>query len=816
MKLLCVLFVFGHADLNCRNDLGWDGFRRERPLQAQLGYSLMRSTTFDDTGCKLGWITACLVVDIVTESLSNSTACTSLLRGIPMHHLIATDWPVIELLSHIWSTKWSNSKESLNKECDDQYHVSLSWPEFRGTIIEALNTGEREKLNRMLSLVNDVSWKAANEAIAPNGISIKDMTNRCSHGVAIAGVLRSWGILLSPNGDTQRIAELLLGHYGQIWINSAQIGLDSQWPIYPVMRLLKRIRYFSASEYPSPLRVAHSANVVLVLLRSDNSSMIERISDNYKRLGLWEALSFAPLSESAAKACLSVAGTTKCLPYLNSNPFVTKFTLLYHFLVLSPALLVSRVAVVFDSMWFFESPFRSYSLDLEICEELYSRFFKFNYMMFANTVAVRDFVTIVYRWINEYPFAVERGGLIYLLQHRDPIVNAPSYSYLPPIENVPVLRTRVVRWIAGVEGFYDPDFIGFDFNNVDDIDAVKENLDRYRLVIDNKGSRRFFFEAPSTVLIPFRARGNSSQCVESMYFDNIPEGYTGATNSTADPDFISSTFIKHISYASGCCEKDQVVCSRSAIEVGGANVSTGINGLFLDSKFKNRNREVIEFDRTNTMSGKTPSSTIGYYVWKPFVILKTLLDPQLAWNDVLVYTDAGMVFTESMRPLLVKYLNVSDVVATNTVMMEGHVTKRDVFVSLQTDDLSAVMTNQVASCFIAVRKTPRAIELFRWWLAASGCLDIIGEQENIYGLSNYDGFRFNNDDQTPFSVLLKKFGYVSISQKEMTGFLEASRNKAKFIAAINSFALKGRVSTTEEYMEAAENKVNSIIQNKTV
>jgi hypothetical protein len=101
--------------------------------------------------------------------------------------------------------------------------------------------------------------------------------------------------------------------------------------------------------------------------------------------------------------------------------------------------------------------------------------------------------------------------------------------------------------------------------------------------------------------------------------------------------------------------------------------------------------------------------------------------------------------------------------------------------------------------------------LFRWWLAASGCLDIIGEQDNIYGLVNYEGFRFNNDDQTPFSVLSKKFGYTSISQKEMTGFLEASRNKAKFISAINSFALKGRVSTAEEYMQAAESKVDSII-----
>jgi hypothetical protein len=204
------------------------------------------------------------------------------------------------------------------------------------------------------------------------------------------------------------------------------------------------------------------------------------------------------------------------------------------------------------------------------------------------------------------------------------------------------------------------------------------------------------------------------------------------------------------------------------------------------------------------MVGKTPSAQFGYYAWKPYVILKYLLREDIPWNGVVVYTDAGMVFTASMRTVLEKYIPETDIVGAQTVMTEAHVTKRDVFVALQADDLSVALGNQVASCFIAARKTPRVIEFLRWWLAACGCLEIIGEQDNIYGLPNFDGFRFNNDDQSPFSVLMKKFGYLSMTSKEMGSFLEARRNIAKFLAAADAYAVTGETASHDSYMRAAD------------
>ena len=833
MHAVLILFTLASSlqlanalDLDCTDSPKWVSFLESKPLNAETAYSLWSSTSFEDSRCRLGWICACLVVDIV-GGRPWDPPCSAYLTGIPLNLILSSEWPTIELLSHKWSLKWTHERDALGRECDDLEHISLDWKEFKQTIIDALNTGEREKLNQMLSMVNDVSWKAASDAVAPNGELVKDMTNRCFHGVSVSGILRAWGILLSPNGDTQRIAETLLKHYGQAWINHGELALTTDWPVFPVIRLLRRIRYFALNRshlWRLPIIPAND-QVVLILSLTD-STTVEKIMDSYKRLGLWSNLLVVPTSQLAYDACSGVAGVTKCAPFVHSSPFVAKFAALHQLLVVTPRPLISKVLVVMDTVWLFSNPFiHTEPCDLWLGEEPFSRFYSFNFMMFANTVKSRELISIVYQWIQEYPFAVQRGGLSYLLQNRDPLANAPSYSYLPPIDLVPELRIHIINDLATTAGINSLVPVNvFDFGSSEVLKAevpqsgiiTRDALSKYFVGIDSKGGRRFDNEIAGfgSMLTPTRARGSSSVCLESMYKDNLPEGFTDtpANYKVADAEFSESTHITHISFAQGCCATDQRICGKSAIEIGGANSTVALNGTYLDSKYFARNRHIIEFDRTHTMKGKTPSSTTGYYVWKPFVILKKLLDPSIPWNGVVVYTDAGMVFTSSMRPLLEKYMAVSDVVATNTVMMEGHVTKRDVFVSLQADDASVALTNQLASCFIAVRKTSRVIELFRWWLAASGCMDIIGEQDNIHGLPNYEGFRFNNDDQTPFSVLSKKFGYTSISHKEMTTFLEASRNKAKFIAAINSFALKGRVSTAEEYMEAADSKAESLIQ----
>merc|ERR1712048_345013 len=128
---------------------------------------------------------------------------------------------------------------------------------------------------------------------------------------------------------------------------------------------------------------------------------------------------------------------------------------------------------------------------------------------------------------------------------------------------------------------------------------------------------------------------------------------------------------------------------------------------------------LLSWRRTEGLtSGKTPSGKVGYYVWKPFIILETLKNPEVPNGTIVLWTDAGVHFIAPLRPLVQRYLAHSDVSATETSMMEADVTKRDAFILLDADYGSIIQTNQVATGVILARKTPLAIRFAEHWLRA--------------------------------------------------------------------------------------------------
>merc|ERR1711963_1047742 len=88
--------------------------------------------------------------------------------------------------------------------------------------------------------------------------------------------------------------------------------------------------------------------------------------------------------------------------------------------------------------------------------------------------------------------------------------------------------------------------------------------------------------------------------------------------------------IIHVTFADGCCELEQAKSSATALKFG-ANSSRALNGSFLSKDFRARNAKLLSWNRSEDLiSGKTPSSKLGYYVWKPYVLLETLRDPTVA------------------------------------------------------------------------------------------------------------------------------------------------------------------------------------------
>jgi len=262
--------------------------------------------------------------------------------------------------------------------------------------------------------------------------------------------------------------------------------------------------------------------------------------------------------------------------------------------------------------------------------------------------------------------------------------------------------------------------------------------------------------------------------------------------------------IVHVNFADGCCEAEQTQSSETSLQFG-ADESRPLRGDFLDEDFKKRNHALLTFNRTPELTQhKTPSGKIGYYVWKPYVVLRTLEDPSLPWDTTIVaWTDAGIHFVDDMRPLIQKYMRTSDVAATRTPMLEGDFSKRDAFLLLDADYETIIETNQVATGFILVRKTQLAINFVRQWLRACEDARIMTEEPSILGAPDYFTFKNNNDDQTAFSLLFKKHGFHAFSVGERDSVVYTGRNLAKFIKASDDFAT-GTASSRDDYLKAAD------------
>merc|ERR1712150_182569 len=112
-------------------------------------------------------------------------------------------------------------------------------------------------------------------------------------------------------------------------------------------------------------------------------------------------------------------------------------------------------------------------------------------------------------------------------------------------------------------------------------------------------------------------------------------------------------------------------------------------------------------------------------------------------------------------------------------------------------------TNQIATGFILVRKTKLAVMFLERWLRACEDRRIMTEEPSILGMPDHPCFKNNNDDQSAFSLLFKRFGFTPFSVGERDAVVYTGRNLAKFVKASDDFAI-GEQSDRDAYLQAAD------------
>ncbi len=200
-----------------------------------------------------------------------------------------------------------------------------------------------------------------------------------------------------------------------------------------------------------------------------------------------------------------------------------------------------------------------------------------------------------------------------------------------------------------------------------------------------------------------------------------------------------------INYSDWKYKKAQKFNSITATQKGKVDKVISYSPKNIDTEFRKKNASILSQDRGN-----------GFWLWKPYIIKKTL--DSLQQNDYLIYLDSGAFYMNNVQYLIkVMEKEKQDIMAFELPFKERHYSKRDVFICMGCDEPRYTDTNQRMATMIIIKKTNRAQCFTNEWLQFAQMEDIITDAKNHMGKYNYNGFVDNRHDQSVFSILSKKY-----------------------------------------------------------
>jgi hypothetical protein len=144
----------------------------------------------------------------------------------------------------------------------------------------------------------------------------------------------------------------------------------------------------------------------------------------------------------------------------------------------------------------------------------------------------------------------------------------------------------------------------------------------------------------------------------------------------------------------------------------------------------------------------------GYWIWKPYLILKTLYT--MNEGDILVYCDSGAKFRDSILPAIEKMKGSIMLFYYDAHDSEKRWTKKDIFVRLNAVDNKDVLNiPHIESGFLILKKSSDSIEFINKWLELSKDFHLISDEQS--NEPNFPEFIENRHDQSLLSVLGKVY-----------------------------------------------------------
>jgi len=172
----------------------------------------------------------------------------------------------------------------------------------------------------------------------------------------------------------------------------------------------------------------------------------------------------------------------------------------------------------------------------------------------------------------------------------------------------------------------------------------------------------------------------------------------------------------------------------------------------IDRSFFEKHRSVLQQQRGG-----------GYWLWKPYFILKTL--QKVEDNDWILYLDSGGFLYADITPLI----NIAEkiqqpVVGFELPLIERQWTKRELSDSLGIED-ELLNKNQIMATMFLIKKNSKSVKFFEEFLTLCENTNLLND--SIW-LAQEPSFIEHRHDQSIFSLLYKKYRFTpfgDISQR---------------------------------------------------
>jgi hypothetical protein len=161
------------------------------------------------------------------------------------------------------------------------------------------------------------------------------------------------------------------------------------------------------------------------------------------------------------------------------------------------------------------------------------------------------------------------------------------------------------------------------------------------------------------------------------------------------------------------------------------------------------------FEKNSDVLGDT-SRGDGWWLWKPYVILKTL--EKIQDGDVVFYMDSTDTFSPSLKNFLENYFHNNDILLCQIGESPNkNYTRRDTFYYMGCDTEKYWNTIQLEAGIIGVKKTNRTIKIMEEYLNFCSDPRIIKDGPNLCGLPNFPTFIDHRHDQSILSNIKAKY-----------------------------------------------------------